>query len=302
MCSHITSILAAAAAAQSLEEETVAKGRWQPQERSDAGSRPCIPPPASELTALALRKVENLDKMDTATVWEIKNLLRIAYLDILDDAELQARVKEEQQRTADGGSRRRRGFLSEAEELVNGIDPESGEFKPRHLRHKAVVVQEHDDGGRYERALAEQRGLCLNWISAGMLVLILMISAQLIMYGIELDDKNAIIDASRRIAALIVVLSAGTLGSLLALLLQFRDVFNRIGEMAAHWAVLPAQAAVGATLALVLFLTYRTGFIGLDGWPNLRVELVHLAVFSLIAGFSEPFVLKIIQRIEKLVE
>jgi hypothetical protein len=312
MCSHITSILAAAAAAQRLE--VAATSACKPPRRSGEASGPSIPPSAIELTALALGKVESLDEMATPTLWEVKNLLRIACLDILDDAELHARVaevhtrvKEEQQQTTKGEARRRRGSLLDADQLLDGIDPERGGVKPPHLRHKAVVglrlfYQEHDDCGRYERALAEQRGICLKWISMGMLLLVLTISAPLVMYGIELDDKNAAIDVSRRIAALLVVLSAGTLGSLLALLLQFRDVFHRIGEMRAHWAVLPAQAAVGATLALVLFLIYRTGFIGLEGWPNLRVELVQLAVFSLIAGFSEPFVLRIIQRVEKLVE
>ena len=312
MCSHITSILAAAAAAQRLE--MAATSGCEPPRRSGETSGPSIPPSAIELTALALGKVQSLAKMATPTLWEVKNLLRIACLDILDDAELharvaevQTRVKEEQQQTTKGEARRQRGSLLDSEQLLDGIDPEKGAVKPPHLRHRAVAglrlfYQEHDDSGRYERALAEQRGICLKWISMGMLLLVLTISAPLVMYGIELDDKNTAIDVSRRIAALLVILSAGTLGSLMALLLQFRDVFHRIGEMRAHWAVLPAQAAVGATLALVLFLIYRTGFIGLEGWPNLRIELVQLAVFSLIAGFSEPFVLKIIQRVEKLVE
>jgi hypothetical protein len=206
---------------------------------------------------------------------------------------------------ANGGARRRRVSLIDANQLVNGIDPASGGFTETHLRHKAVVAlrrlyQEHDDCGRYERALAEQRGVCLKRISAVMLILILGISTALVMYGIEVDGDKSI-ELFRRIAALVVVLATGTLGSLLALLLKFRDVFRRIYDMTAHWAVLPAQATVGATLALVLFLFYRAGFIELQGWPSLRIELVQLAVFSLVAGFSEPFVLNIIQRIEKAV-
>jgi hypothetical protein len=291
MCSHITSIMAAAANAraiaaieQSTREEVAVK---------------------LELTALALSKVSHLKNMSTPTLWEVKNLLRTSCLEILDDAELHARLQEEHLPTANEGARRRRGSLIDANQLINGIDPACGKFKQPHLRHQAVVAlrrlyQEHDDCGRYERALAEQRGVCLKRISAVMLFLILGISAALVMYGIETDDQKSI-ELLRRIAALFVVLCAGTLGSLLALLLKFRDVFRRIYEMTAHWAVLPAQATVGATLALILFLMYRAGFVELQGWPSLRVELVQLAVFSLVAGFSEPFVLNIIQRIEKMV-
>ena len=135
MCSHITSILAAAAAAQRLE--VAATSACKPPRRSGEASGPSIPPSAIELTALALGKVESLDEMATPTLWEVKNLLRIACLDILDDAELHARVaevhtrvKEEQQQTTKGEARRRRGSLLDADQLLDGIDPARGGVKP----------------------------------------------------------------------------------------------------------------------------------------------------------------------------
>jgi hypothetical protein len=302
ICSHLNSIQVAAGIAQ------------EPSGDGTATPRLSVSGNAQQVVVLALDDIKDLGKRGTATIWEIKNHLRIAYLGILDDIELHARIVEEQ-KAADGGTyrRRRRALLPEADfkQLEEGINPEEGKFEPPHLRKKAIILlrkfySDSDDNGRYERAVTEHKGICLKWIALSMFCTIIVLSIPLIKYGLTFNKVREKLeemkDMYHRIAALTVVLSSGILGSLLALLIKFRDVFSRMAEMRAHWAVMPAQAMIGATLSLVLFLIFRTGFVEVHGWESLHIDVVHLATFSFLAGFSEPFVLNIIQRTEKMIE
>ena len=292
---------------QSFQLDPVAAGAAQ---EFSGDERPPISRSAQQVVALALGLIKDLEKRGTATIWEIKNHLRIAYLGILDDMELHARIVEEQKATGEG-THRRRALLPEGdfEQLEKEISANGAFSSPS--RKKAIILLrqfygEHDDEGRYERALTDHRGTCLKWIGLGMFCTIIIISIPLLMYGLTSNGiaGNSVPVATyhRRIAALTVVLASGILGSLLALLIKFRDVFSRMAEMRAHWAVVPAQAMIGATLSLVLFLIFRTGFVEVHGWDKLSIDVVQLATFSFLAGFSEPFVLNIIQSTEKMLK
>ena len=177
MCSHLNSIQVAAGVAQERSGDGTATPRL-----SVSGN-------AQQVVVLALGEIKDLGKRGTATIWEIKNRLRIAYLGILNDMELYARIMEER-KAADEGTYRRRARLPEADvkQLEEGIKED--EFKPSHLRNKAIMLlrklyDDIDDNGRYERAVTEHRGLCLKWITLSMFCTIIVMSIPLINYGLE---------------------------------------------------------------------------------------------------------------------
>jgi hypothetical protein len=89
--------------------------------------------------------------------------------------------------------------------------------------------------------------------------------------------------------------SAGALGSVLAGTLKLRDRLVELDDLRAFGATLRVQPLVGATMGIIVLVVLQGDLIRLGGdnvsaWPG-------RAVLAFLAGFSEPFFLRVVDRL-----
>jgi len=99
-------------------------------------------------------------------------------------------------------------------------------------------------------------------------------------------------DASWRSGLLAAV--AGALGATLSGALKLRDQLPRIASLRTFWYAFALQVPIGAVAGLFLWIVLESGLVDIasqgDDWAI-------VAAVAFVAGFSEPFVLKTVERI-----
>jgi hypothetical protein len=99
-------------------------------------------------------------------------------------------------------------------------------------------------------------------------------------------------DASWRSGLLVAV--AGALGATLSGALKLRDQLPRIASLRTFWYAFALQVPIGAVAGLFLWIVLESGLVEIGGQgDDWAVE----AAAAFAAGFSEPFVLKTVERI-----
>jgi hypothetical protein len=99
-------------------------------------------------------------------------------------------------------------------------------------------------------------------------------------------------DASWRSGLLVAV--AGALGATLSGALKLRDQLPRITSLRTFWYAFALQVPIGAVAGLFLWIVLESGLVEIAGQgADWAVE----AAVAFAAGFSEPFVLKTVERI-----
>jgi len=99
-------------------------------------------------------------------------------------------------------------------------------------------------------------------------------------------------DASWRSGLLVAV--AGALGATLSGALKLRDQLPRITSLRTFWYAFALQVPIGAVAGLFLWIVLESGLVEIaDQGSDWAVE----AAVAFAAGFSEPFVLKTVERI-----
>jgi hypothetical protein len=99
-------------------------------------------------------------------------------------------------------------------------------------------------------------------------------------------------DASWRSGLLVAV--AGALGATLSGALKLRDQLPRIASLRTFWSAFALQVPIGAVAGLFLWIVLESGLVEIaDQGSDWAVE----AAVAFAAGFSEPFVLKTVERI-----
>ena len=99
-------------------------------------------------------------------------------------------------------------------------------------------------------------------------------------------------DASWRSGLLVAV--AGALGATLSGALKLRDQLPRIASLRTFWYAFALQMPIGAVAGLFLWIVLESGLVEIGGQgDDWAVE----AAAAFAAGFSEPFVLKTVERI-----
>lgn len=98
-------------------------------------------------------------------------------------------------------------------------------------------------------------------------------------------------DASWREGLLVAV--AGAVGATLAAVFKLRDTLPRLGDLRTFWYTFPLQLPLGAVAGLFLWLVLESGFVEVAGGE----EWAAAAALAFVAGFSEPFLLKTVERI-----
>jgi hypothetical protein len=100
-------------------------------------------------------------------------------------------------------------------------------------------------------------------------------------------------DASWRSGLLVAV--AGALGATLSGALKLRDQLPRIASMRTFWYAFALQVPIGAVAGLFLWIVLESGLVEIAGQQGADWAVEAAVAFA--AGFSEPFVLKTVERI-----
>jgi hypothetical protein len=91
----------------------------------------------------------------------------------------------------------------------------------------------------------------------------------------------------------LLVAIAGALGATLAAVFRLRDQLARLGDLRTFWYAFPLQIPLGAVAGLFLWIVLESGLVEVAGDSDWAVS----GAVAFVAGFSEPFLLKTVERI-----
>lgn len=91
----------------------------------------------------------------------------------------------------------------------------------------------------------------------------------------------------------LLVAVAGAVGATLAAAFKLRDTLPRLGDLRTFWYTFPLQIPLGAVAGLFLWIVLESGLVDVAGSQEWAVA----AALAFAAGFSEPFLLKTVERI-----
>ncbi|MGH3035800.1 MAG: hypothetical protein ACRDMU_01335 [Gaiellaceae bacterium] len=133
------------------------------------------------------------------------------------------------------------------------------------------------------RARSGAKAMRLVWLAPVMAVLAVALI-------IVVDVAAA--DASWRSGLLAAV--AGGVGATLSGALKLRDQLPRIASLRTFWYAFALQVPIGAVAGLFLWIVLESGLVDIAGQGD---DWAIVAAVAFVAGFSEPFVLKTVERI-----
>jgi hypothetical protein len=262
----------------------------------------------------SLERVEHLLPTDTKasldreTARELPNELRCMLLELAADAGrmdyLQARLDEEQRREQLGTATLRWSDLLDPDELpmlrdaLAQPDSGAGAGPDRTARHAvellATLYQARNRAEREQRAHDRVRDARLQWVTRWLLLLLVPAAALLVAaFSLAASSRQAgwLQDAVR----IALVLIVGGLGSALSGTRRLLGVALLRGQLDRFQAAFRAQVLVGSTLGLVALLLYEVGSLPTFQASSVVSDVVPVAIYAFLAGFSEPFVLGVVQ-------
>jgi hypothetical protein len=149
----------------------------------------------------------------------------------------------------------------------------------------AYLYKQRAEAGRERRARAAEKCRFMTLLAPLLLGLIaaVTVSADLVSHGGAIWRE------------ILLAASAGALGSVLAGTLKLRDRLVELDDLRAFGATLRVQPLVGATAGILVLIVLKADLIRLGGdsvstWAG-------RAVFAFVAGFSEPFFLRVVDRL-----
>jgi hypothetical protein len=263
----------------------------------------------------SLERIEHLlpgdtkASLDRETARELPNELRCMLLELAADAGrldyLQARLDEEQRREQLGASTLRWSDLLDPNALPvlrdalaqpdsSTVDTESGRIASRAVELLATLYQARNHAEREQRAHDRVRDARLQWVTRWLLLL-LVPTAALLVLAFSLAASSRQVGWLEDAVRIALVLMVGGLGSALSGTRRLLGVALLRGQLDRFQAAFRAQVLVGGTLGLVALLLYEVGslptFQADGGFP----EVVPVVLYAFLAGFSEPFVLGVVQ-------
>ena len=247
--------------------------------------------------------------LDRETARELPNEARCMLLEVAADANrrdyLRARLDEEQHREQLGASTLRWSDLLDPDDLsglrdalaepdTGGLDADTTHAMRRAVELLATLYQARNHAEREQRAHDRVRDARLQWVTRWLLLLLVPAAALLVL------AFSPAVTASRagwlsdgvRVALVLVV---GGLGSALSGTRRLLGEVLLRGELDRFQAAFRAQVLVGGALGLVALLLYEVGSL-----PSFQVirgspDVVPVTLYAFLAGFSEPFVLGVVQ-------
>jgi hypothetical protein len=263
----------------------------------------------------SLERVEHLLPVDTKasldreTARELPHELRCMLLEVAADARrldyLQARLDEEQRREQLGASTLRWSDLLDPDELPvlrdalaqpdsSSANADADRMARRAVELLATLYQTRNRAEREQRAHDRVRDARLQWVTRWLLLL-LASAATLLVLAFSLAASSRQVEWLQDAVRIALVLMVGGLGSALSGTRRLLGVVLLRGELDRFQAAFRAQVLVGGTLGLVALLLYEVGslptFQAIRGFP----DVVPVVIYAFLAGFSEPFVLGVVQ-------
>jgi hypothetical protein len=232
--------------------------------------------------------------------WELAEELKIELLWFQPNEHLWAQLEESQLTRPVAGDRWNPGYLAEDMETLRAQYQEQarkGLRPPRMWRSMAVEVlasryQAQIESFRHARALARLRARYF-LLLLGVLALVLFLAVRAILGASAAPSPRQ---------SLFVTLAAGALGAVLSGVYKLRDRMKSIRDLHSSWATFLIEPLVGATAGLLLFAVLGSGYVTFANLSPGDLGPVHYAVLGFVAGYAEPFLLGIVERISHLGE
>jgi hypothetical protein len=217
---------------------------------------------------------------------------------------LQARLDEEQRREQLGASTLCWSDLLDPDDLAmlwgeliepgsSRPGPDPGRIARRAVELLATLYQARNHAAREQRAHDRVRDARLQWVTRWLLLLGPAAALLVLAFSLAASSRRAgwLQDAVQ----VALVLMVGGLGSALSGTRRLLGVALLRGELDRFQAAFRAHVLVGGTLGLVALLLYEVGslptFQATRGFP----DVVPVVLYAFLAGFSEPFVLGVVQ-------
>jgi hypothetical protein len=263
----------------------------------------------------SLERIEQLLPVGTKaslnqeTARELPNEVRCILLELAAEAKrldyLRARLDEEQRRQQLGTSPLFWSDVLDPDELPvlrDGLEqPDGGgpgagpdPIVRRAVELLATLYQARNRNEREQRARDRVRDARLQWVTRWLLLLLIPAAALLVL-AFSLTGPNGRVQWIGNAVRIALVIVIGGLGGALSGTRRLLGVPLLRGELDRFQAAFRAQVLVGGTLGLVALLLFEVGslptFQAVRGFP----EVVPVAIYAFLAGFSEPFVLGVVQ-------
>ena len=248
--------------------------------------------------------------LDRETARELPNEVQCMLLEVAAEAKrrdyLQARLDEEQRREQQReASTVRWSDILDPDDLsglrdalaqpdTSRPDPDTARTARRAVEMLATLYQARNHAEREQRAHDRVRDARLQWVTRWLLLL-LVPAAALLVVAFSLAASNRQVEWLEDAVGVALVLMVGGLGSALSGTRRLLGVVLLRGELDRFQAAFRAQVLVGGALGLVALLLYEVGslptFQAIRGFP----DVVPVVLYAFLAGFSEPFVLGVVQ-------
>jgi hypothetical protein len=171
--------------------------------------------------------------------------------------------------------------LEVSQTFAAGGDPSDAELQEARRRLSMLLRARHSTYA-LRRARSTTKAQRLLWLTP---VVAALAAALIVVAGWVGDDVDWL-------DGLFVALS-GALGATLAAVFKLRDQLARLGDLRTFWYAFPLQIPLGAVAGLFLWIVLESGLIEVSGDSDWAVA----GAVAFVAGFSEPFLLKTVERI-----
>jgi hypothetical protein len=142
------------------------------------------------------------------------------------------------------------------------------------VRHSIYALRRAREGTRATR---------LVWLAP---ILLALVAAFVVVAAWVADDVS--------FGEVLLVALTGAMGATLAAAFKLRDALARLGDLRTFWYAFAPQIPLGAVAGLFLWIVLESGVVEVAGTGD---DWAVAAALAFVAGFSEPFLLKTVERI-----
>src|SRR3954469_6817742 len=230
----------------------------------------------------------DVQRLSIDSAWELANEVKRELLVLGDSAYVWTQLEYEAQREKKREKWHRWSDHFAVEKLQSLIDARSNGTVERATHLEAVrslrkLYELRAEAGLDRRARAAQKCRYLTALIPILLLLLVALSTTIYEVGQGGIWKEVCLAAS-----------AGALGATLSGIFRVRDRLTELDDLRSFWPAMRIQPLIGATAGLVTLLILESGAVKLSDDPH---SWAAWALFTFVAGFSEPFFLGLVQRV-----
>lgn len=231
----------------------------------------------------------DVDKLSIDSAWELANELKRALLLVGDASYVWAQLEYEAARDKKPNKWHRWSDYFAPQKLRALVAARQNGSVDRSVHLDAVrsltkLYELRAESGLERRVRAAQKCRYLTALIPLLLVALVTLSAGIYEMGRPEIWKGIWVAAS-----------AGALGAILSGIFRVRDRLVELDDLRSFWPAMRVQPLIGATAGLVTLFVLETGAVELGAKET--ASWAALALFTFVAGFSEPFFLGLVQRV-----